>query len=397
MMSQAQWQTVYTLTALLDEEEVDYSLIEEAALLAQGVEIAEEAEVDVLIQWDLFQEMHERLRAYGAGEIVRGKSWDRFACTIDGVAVNVHCNYNTVVAADPYRVAIEVDDKTLWAKSLHYYLRHLAHEDPRWHAVKSYLRTLQEQNAKLNEVAWNQEAYEAWLHRFGTPIEQAARISKNPEGRLVPFGSYLGDLDGKKAINLLGSHGGKGVAMSLLGATVTVVDISHENARYAMEVAEAAAVSMRYVVSDVLHLPDEELTGDYDLVLMELGILHYFVDLEPLMTVVTQLLRTGGRFVLHDFHPISTKLITSKGKKHKVVGNYFNQKIEETTVAFSKHLAAKKQETLKKTYQRKWTLAEVVTACAEAGLFLRVLSEEPNTKADDRGLPKTFTLVAEKV
>ena len=53
---------------------------------------------------------------------------------------------------------------------------------------------------------------------------------------------------------------------------------------------------------------------------MELGILHYFIDLKPLMEVVKQLLAPGGRLVLREFHPVSTKLITSRGKKHKLTG-----------------------------------------------------------------------------
>jgi hypothetical protein len=54
-------------------------------------------------------------------------------------------------------------------------------------------------------------------------------------------------------------------------------------------------------------------------------VLHYFVDLLPLMSKVQQLLRPGGRLLLREFHPVSTKLISSKGKKHKVAGDYFSQ------------------------------------------------------------------------
>lgn len=58
--------------------------------------------------------------------------------------------------------------------------------------------------------------------------------------------------------------------------------------------------------------------GTYDIVLLELGVLHYFLDLQPLLSVVHQLLRPGGLLLLREFHPVSIKLITSKGKKHKV-------------------------------------------------------------------------------
>ena len=64
-----------------------------------------------------------------------------------------------------------------------------------------------------------------------------------------------------------------------LGSEVTVVDISASNAKYANELADAAGVSIQYVVSDVLNV---QLSESFDIVLLELGVLHYFLDLKPL-------------------------------------------------------------------------------------------------------------------
>ncbi|WP_127584120.1 class I SAM-dependent methyltransferase [Paenibacillus koleovorans] len=255
-----------------------------------------------------------------------------------------------------------------------------------------------------NAKAWNQHAYDAWVHRFGTPEQAAARLKADPAARIRSFAAYTGELAGRKVANLLGSHGGKAVPMALLGATVTVVDFSDENAQYAGELAAAAGVPLRYVVADVLELPDEELTGDYDLVLMEFGILHYFLELEPLMRIVNRLLHPGGRFILQDFHPVSTKLITSRGttaniRKHKVTGDYFDTSIEETDVAYSKFVPGLDSATMHKVKLRKWTLGEIVTGVASAGLFLERLDEEANASSDlfDKGIPKTFTLAARKL
>jgi SAM-dependent methyltransferase len=74
------------------------------------------------------------------------------------------------------------------------------------------------------------------------------------------------------------------------------------------------------------------LAGGFDVVLMELGVLHYFVDLQPLMLVVQQLLAPGGRFVLREFHPVSTKLITTRGKKHKVTGTQNGSYLEADAI-----------------------------------------------------------------
>jgi ubiquinone/menaquinone biosynthesis C-methylase UbiE len=225
----------------------------------------------------------------------------------------------------------------------------------------------------------------------------AERIRKDPHSRLASLSEQIGPLTGKKVINLLGSHGAKAIAMALLGADVTIVDISQENARYAREVASAAQATIHYIVADVLQLPDTELDSSYDLVIMELGILHYFIDLEPLASIVERLLQPGGRLILQDFHPVTTKLIDSKGKKHKVSGNYFDKTLIVKNVAISKHLPAAEQKAPQHVYLRQWNLGEIVSAFAATGLFIRSLEEEPNSKIDDIGLPKTFTLVAEKL
>jgi SAM-dependent methyltransferase len=262
---------------------------------------------------------------------------------------------------------------------------------------------MQEEYSRKNEEAWNQMAYDAWICRFGTPFEAAQKLKIDPAARLGSLYKHLQDVKGKKIANLLGSNGNKAVALALLGGEVTVVDFSLENARYAEELAKESDVKIRYVISDVLKLPEEELSGDYDIVFTELGILHYFLDLRPFFQVVAALLRKGGSLVIQDFHPISTKLITSKGKKHKVTGDYFDESIEVADVAYLKYvpgidkLSNTEREAFPKVHLRKWTLGEVVTAIAQEGLFINLLEEEESVKPDDKGIPKLFTVVAERI
>lgn len=262
---------------------------------------------------------------------------------------------------------------------------------------------MQNDYSRVNAEAWNQRAYDAWVNRFGTPKEAAAKIVKDPEGRVVSICRYFGDVKGKKIANLLGSNGNKAVALALLGADVTVVDIAEENRAYAVELADEANAKIRYIVSDVLELPKEELTSDYDIVFAELGVIHYFMDLKPFMKVVKELLKIGGIFVLQDFHPVSTKLITSTGKKHRVTGDYFDTSVHETEVAYLKYVPGSEYftkdewDSFKKVKERKWTLGEVVTSIADEGLFIKRLDEEPNTKTDDKGIPKIFTIAAQKI
>lgn len=257
--------------------------------------------------------------------------------------------------------------------------------------------------SKINEKAWNYLAYQAWINRFGTPDEAAIKIKNNPEGRLSSLYKYFGDIKDKKIMNLLGSHGSKAVALALLGADVTIADMSAENSHYAGDLAAAAGVEIRYIVSDVLKLSPEELTADYDIVFSELGILHYFTDLKLFMNVFYGLLKPGGKAIIQDFHPFS-KLIESRGttykiRKHKITGDYFDTSLIETDVAFSKFLSEDMQEKIPKVTLRKWTLGEIVTAVAESGLCIKKLEEEGNLSSEvfDKGIPKTFTIVAEKL
>ncbi|MFB9325854.1 class I SAM-dependent methyltransferase [Paenibacillus aurantiacus] len=254
-----------------------------------------------------------------------------------------------------------------------------------------------------NQDSWNTGAYAAWVSRFGTPSEAAGKMTDDPAKRLGAAMKHLGDVRGKRIANLLGSNGAKAVPLALLGAEVTVIDFSADNQRYALELAEAAGAEIRYVLSDVLQLPEEQFTGEFDIVYMEHGILHYFQDLRPLFRVVHRLLRLGGQLVLQDFHPVTTKLISSRGttaniRKHKVDGDYFSAELEEKDVAFAKFLPAGSAAAAPKVQLRNWTLGEIVTAVAGEELTVRVLEELPNLSSDvfDKGIPKTFTLTAER-
>jgi 2-polyprenyl-3-methyl-5-hydroxy-6-metoxy-1,4-benzoquinol methylase len=133
----------------------------------------------------------------------------------------------------------------------------------------------------LNEKAWNDLAYEAWCAKYGNPCEVALKIMKIPEKTIGVLLEEFGELKGKKVANLMGSHGMKALALARLGAEVTVIDFSEGNKRYAEELSGEMKTPIHYVLSNVTEVPDSELTGDYDIVFAEMGILHYFSDLTP--------------------------------------------------------------------------------------------------------------------
>ncbi|WP_100487991.1 class I SAM-dependent methyltransferase [Sporolactobacillus pectinivorans] len=399
--SRERWENVLmTAMALIDQAKVPYTLTGKSALVLQGVKIpdSENQTIQILIQWDAIESLYRLFLPYEPAPVKKDlrKTW--FALTIDHFQMEIVGFFGTVIRTDPDRLQIKCGTEMVFVKSLYYFLRRLQADDPLYLTVKDYLHQMQSSDAIQNEKAWNEDAFQAWISRFGTPEQAAAKIRHDPVGRLAQLAPYFRVVKGKKIINLLGSHGGKALALSLLGADVTVVDISEENAAYAQRTAAALGTPLNYIVSDVLRLPKNIRTSGYDVVLMELGILHYFIDLDPLAKLVFQLLKDGGQLVLQEFHPVSTKLVTTRGKKQIVFGNYFDQTLKEREVAYGKHLSSRDQsEALNyKVFLREWTLGEIVTSFARSGLRVDRLDELPNTKNSDIGLPKLFTLVCSK-
>lgn len=252
-----------------------------------------------------------------------------------------------------------------------------------------------------NQESWNNETYEAWINRFGEPKEAAIKIAKDPAKIISTLYNKFGNVNQKKIMNIMGSNGTKAVALALLGAVVTVVDFSEGNKRFALDLAKEANVKIEYILSDVLKLKEDQLTGDYDIVFAEMGILHYFLDLKPFIDIIYKLLNKNGIFVIRDFHPVSTKLISSRGttakiRKHKVTGDYFDSTLKETEVSYSKYLDA--DGNAQKVLLRQWNLGEIITSIADSGLTIKSLTEEPNLSCEtyDKGIPKTFIIVAKK-
>ncbi|MEI5891274.1 class I SAM-dependent methyltransferase [Bacillus cereus] len=260
----------------------------------------------------------------------------------------------------------------------------------------------QKQLSAMNEKSWNAAAYEAWTNRHGAPADYAKKIMEDPLREVAHYLPYIHSPKEKRIINLLGSKGNKAVALALLGADVTVVDISASNAKYANELAESAGVSIQYIVSDVLDVTPLE---SFDIVLLELGVLHYFLDLKPLFTKISQLLKTDGTFILRDYHPMYTKLLGVDHPSFQASGNYFDEELIEDDVAYSILLTEAQKESVPKTNIRRWTLGEIITTLAAENFKVEELVEEhgshqrwvfPSTAPEgiEERVPGLYTIIA---
>ena len=242
-----------------------------------------------------------------------------------------------------------------------------------------------------NKKAWEYRAYEFWHQRDGTPAEKAARITPNPREHLRYHGSYFADIQGKTIANPCGSNGRKAVPLALLGAEVTVFDISEENRRYALALAEAAGVPLRYEVGDFCAADRVRYGGYFDIAYLEGGILHYFHDLALFFATLYDLLKPGGALILSDFHPLR-KVLADRGEATD--RDYFQSEALPGAVAYKQFFPTEEQDAFPDCLLRYYTMGEIVTGAARAGFLIRELTEHPQwTNAK---LPGEFTLYAHK-
>ena len=108
--------------------------------------------------------------------------------------------------------------------------------------------------SRQNKTAWEYNAYDFWVRTAGKPADRAKKNLENPIGMLRRYANYFDRYDQVKVANICGSCGKKAIPLALLGAEVTIFDISEENKRYALEVAEAAHVSIGFEVCDILEI-----------------------------------------------------------------------------------------------------------------------------------------------
>ena len=246
--------------------------------------------------------------------------------------------------------------------------------------------------SKQNKKAWEYSAYQFWLRYNGTPEELAAKASADPRGMLRRYTEYFGTFEGLKVANICGSCGKKAIPLALLGAEVTVFDISEDNKRYALEVAAAAHVNITYEVGDVLDIDKEKYAGYFDVVFMEGGILHYFHNIDEFMSVMNMLLKPDGKMICSDFHPF-TKISDVLHLEQPSVG-YFSTEVFEIEMAHARFYEEEIRSQMPKCLCRKYTLSEIINSIIRCGFTLERFDEYPAWENPD--VPGEFTIVARK-
>ena len=241
-----------------------------------------------------------------------------------------------------------------------------------------------------NKKAWEYNAYDFWVKEAGMPANRAKKIVADPRVALKLYANYFDTFKGIRVANICGSCGKKAVPLAVLGADVTVFDISEDNKRYALELADAARVQIDYQVGDVLEIDMAKFGCNFDVVFMEGGVLHYFHDIEQFMGIMHDLLKSGGKLICSDFHPF-TKVLDTLNLQQPTM-SYFSTDVFEGEMAHARFYDEEVRKQFPKCSYRKYTVSEIINAVIGAGFDFRRFDEYPSW--ENTSLPGEFTIIA---
>ena len=243
-----------------------------------------------------------------------------------------------------------------------------------------------------HKKAWEFDTYDFWVRTAGTPKERAKKDKENPLKMLKQYANYFEKFEGIEIANICGSCGKKAIPLALLGAGVTVFDISEANKKYAIETADAAGVKIEYEVCDIMEIDMDKYAESFDVVFMEGGILHYFHDINAFMKIMNNLLKPEGKMICSDFHPFS-KISDILGLQQPTM-SYFATEIFEGEMAHARFYNEEIRKQIPKCQYRKYTISEIINSIIENGFSLERFDEHPSWENDK--LPGEFTAIAKK-
>lgn len=159
------------------------------------------------------------------------------------------------------------------------------------------------------------QLYQEWARTYDGP--------SNPliEAESKVLAGIIGDVAGKKILDLGCGTGRESILLAKAGARVTGVDFSEEMLDVAR--SNAAGLEVTFINAEVGAVPLEE---QFDLVLCSL-VLSHVPDLLPAMKEMARLTRPGGKIIITD---LRTDYWFKKTKKIRKFGTYVTDGFKHT-------------------------------------------------------------------
>lgn len=152
---------------------------------------------------------------------------------------------------------------------------------------------------EINRLSWNAATRAHNSHKG----DQAAFFRSGGSTLFEEERRLLGDIAGKTLLHLQCNCGQDSLSIANhLGAIVTGIDISDEAISFARQLSRASGIAAEYIRADIYDFFTDNHT-QYDRVFASYGALVWLSDLDDWAMGILRCLKSGGRFVLIDFHP----------------------------------------------------------------------------------------------
>jgi SAM-dependent methyltransferase len=204
------------------------------------------------------------------------------------------------------------------------------------------------------------------------PAEYFAQGGSRLDERML---AVVGDVTGLTLCHLQCATGEDALSWTNKGAVVTGVDISPTQIELAKQKAAAAGLSTRFSAADIYDLPQTLLAEHFDIVFTGGGAIVWLPDLTGWAQTIAQLLKSGGRLILDEEHPLAECLELKDGKI-EIVSDYFARSTPEVAAGW-RHFAGG-EDAVEHSYQFTWPLGDIITNLARAGLRIELLEERPS-------------------
>jgi SAM-dependent methyltransferase len=181
----------------------------------------------------------------------------------------------------------------------------------------------------------------------------------------------LGDVTGLRGVHLQCHIGTDTLSLSRLGASMTGLDFSPASIEQARLLADACGASIEYVVADVRDAPTVLDPESFDFVYTGIGALCWLPDIRAWASVVSRLLRPGGRLFVREGHPMMWAIDERASAEALVVGYPYFETAE--AMVFDEPGTYVKTDTeLELTVSHSWNhgIGEIVTALLDENLVL---------------------------
>ncbi len=231
----------------------------------------------------------------------------------------------------------------------------------------------------MKEENKNVIAWEKISNIYQQSLGGLRKLKEIHYGPLAPYESELkliGNIKGKKVLEIGCGAGQNSIAFAKKGARVTGIDASREQIFFGKKLAEFNKVKVKFIQGSIQTIPWIK-PNSIDLVFSAFA-LQYIKNLKKCFKEVYRILKRQGIFVFSLDHPI---WFSGKWKKNRFVWeNYWNKKIEtnwkkrygvNVKVVFFPH-----------------TVEEIFEALMKAGFLVeRILEPKPKKRKNKRRNP----------